>query len=56
MRREVVRNDDRALELLLRTSLGDTVVLKIVRSNDRWTFTQYHSWVNLLLVGKCEPE
>jgi hypothetical protein len=56
MKREVVRNDEKGLELVLRTSLGDTVVLKIARDSDRWTFTQYHSWVNLFLVGKCEPQ
>lgn len=54
-KREVVRNDDKALELLLRTSLGDTFMIKLARSNERWTFTHYSSWLNLLLVGTCEP-
>ena len=56
MKREIVRNDEMGIELVLRTSLGDTVVLKISRSSDRWTFTQYHSWVNLFLVGECVPQ
>jgi hypothetical protein len=54
-KREVVRSDDKALELLLRTSLGDTFVIKLARSSERWTFTHYSSWLSLLLVGTCEP-
>ncbi len=54
-RREIVRNDDKALELLLRTTHGDTFIIKLARSSERWTFTHYSSWLNLLLVGTCEP-
>lgn len=54
-RRDIVRNDANVLEVSLRNSLGDTSVLKVIRSNERWSFTHYSSWLNLLLVGACEP-